>query len=132
MNKVTKITCAVILIGLISTYGVLSGKSNSNIRVDAEQYAVLIYFPYIFTPYKIESEKYSVRVLYSGGKVENIKLTKEELAQGPMSSHVATILSRLSTEGYNLVSTNSVLSSAQGPSGMSIDTEVHCFLKKVK
>ena len=76
MNKVTKITCAVILIGLVSTYGVLSGKSNSNIRVDAEQYAVLIYFPYIFTPYKIESEKYSVRVLYGGGKVENIKLTK--------------------------------------------------------
>ena len=132
MNNLTKITCAVVLIGLVSTYGILLGKSNSNTPVDAEQYAVLTYYPYSYTPYKIESERYSVRVLYGGTKVENIKLTKEELAQAPLSNHVATILSRLSNEGYSLVSTSAVLSSLSGPNGMSTETEVHCFLKKEK
>jgi len=126
MNNVTKITCAVVLIGLVSAYGILLGKSNSSTAI-AEQYAVLTYYPYMVTPYKVENERYSVRIFY-GDKMENIKLTKEELAQGQMSSHIAVILSRLSNEGYSLVSTSAVSSGSQ----VSIDTEVHCFLKKVK
>jgi len=126
MNNVTKIACAAVLIGLVSTYGILLGKSNSNPLDETEQYAVLTYYPYLGAPYKVENERYSVRIFYSGNKIENIKfIKKEELEQGTISNQVAAILSRLSNEGYSLVSTISTNST-------NIDTEVHCFLKKVK
>lgn len=127
MKRTIKFTSIIALIGLVSIYGIITAFSNP--QISNSEYAILTYYPYSATPYIVERERFSLRVFYSDKNVENIKLTKEELAEKPFSSVVATTLARLNKEGYTLISTSAV-STIHGTGTTDTDTEIHCFLKK--
>src|SRR5688572_7662962 len=134
MNKTARITITSILIFLavVSTLGLMSGKSSSDAQLPTEEYAILTYYPYSRVPYVIGRQGFSAKIFYGDDRVENIEVTKEEVKTRPTSSVVTGLLARLGREGYTLVST-SVVSSVQGTtSSVSTDTEIHCFLKKVR
>jgi hypothetical protein len=128
MNKTASITITgvLILLALVSTYGFMSGKSDSVLQPAAEQYAILTYYPDSGVPYVIGRQGFSARIFYGDNRVENISLTKEEVKSTPISNAVTGLLARLSQEGYTLVSTSVVLT----VEGTRTESEVHCFLKK--
>jgi hypothetical protein len=128
MKKAARITitCLLILFALVSTYGIIAGKSGSDFQSTPDDYAILTYYPESGVPYIIGRQGFSARIFYGDSRVENISLTKEEVKSQPISSAVAGILARLSGEGYKLIST-SVVSTVKGN---QTDHEIHCFLKK--
>jgi hypothetical protein len=132
MNKSAKITitCVLILVGLVSTYGLLSGKSSEGSQSTPEQYAILTYYPESQVPYIIGRKGFSAKIFYRDNKVENIELTAEEVKTRPISNVVADLLARLSQEGYTLISTSTVSNVQGNGSSQRITNEIHCFLKK--
>jgi hypothetical protein len=134
MNKTLKIsiTCIVILVTLVSTFGIMSGKPASTFQA-SEEYAILTYYPDTQVAYVIGRQGFSAKIFYGSDSVENIALTKEEVKNRPISNLVADLLGRLGQEGYTLIST-SVVTTVQGPGMQSsrLNNEIHCFLKKVK
>ena len=127
MNTTARIsiTCILIFLTIVSTYGVMSDKSNSG-QSTTEEYAILTYYPDSPVPYVIGRQGFSAKIFYGNNKVENIELSKEEVKSRPISSVVTSLLARLSQEGYTLIST-SVVSTVEGT---RTDNEIHCFLKK--
>jgi hypothetical protein len=130
MKKTARITitCILILFGIVSTYGIMAGKSGADFQSATDEYAILTYYPESGVPYIIGRQGFSARIFYGDNRVENIALTKEEVKSQPISNAVAGVLARLSGEGYTLIST-SVVSTVKGS---QTDHEIHCFLKKGK
>ena len=128
MNQTSRITITGILIflALVSTYGIMSGKSSSDFQPTAETYAILTYYPDSRVPYVVGRQGFSAKIFYGENKVENIELSKEEVKNRPISNVVTSLLARLNQEGYTLIST-SVVSTVEGT---RTNNEMHCFLKK--
>lgn len=123
MKQMFKVTIAMALIVLAIVF--ISAKPGAAPQAATGEYAILTYFPYSGSPYIVEGERYSVRIFYGNKNAENVKISREELSAKQMSTIVASVLDRLSGEGYQLVSTITT-------GNASASTEIHCFLKKAK
>src|SRR5687768_11147098 len=132
MNKTAKITitCILIVLAVVSTHGIMSGKSSLDFQPTGEEYAILTYYPDDQVKYVIGRQGFSAKIFYGDDRVENIELTKEEVKTRAISSVIVALLARLDQEGYTLIST-SVVSTVKGTGTLRTENEMHCFLKKV-
>lgn len=121
MKKSQSKIVVVFALGIFITYGIITGYSASPKQLPAEEFAILTFYPYSATPYRIDKEQCTARIYYSS-RNEMVKFSKQELDTKASMSLAASILERLSNEGFTLVST----------SVTSIPGETICYLRKVK